>query len=134
MRFIRHRQGPDELNITPLIDIVFILLIFFAVSSTFVRDMRIDLERPDAHTAAPASATAVRLYIDREGAFYMDEQLIRPWMLQTVLREALEDSPGKRVLVVADRLTPSERLIEAVDQSKLAGAVEVAVAAERTAP
>lgn len=131
MKFIRHNAGPDDLNITPLIDIVFILLIFFAVSSTFVRDMQIDLERPEAQTSFDAPSTALRVYIDRDGTYYVDEQIVRPWMLQTTIRRALEHTPGKRVLVVADRRTPSEQLISAVDQSKLAGAAEIAVAAEQ---
>lgn len=130
MKFIRHTGGPDELNITPLIDIVFILLIFFAVSSTFVRDMQIELERPEAQTSTAASTTALRIYIDREGTLYIDEQIVRPWMLQTTVRNALEQTPGKKVLVIADRKTPSEDLINALDQSKLAGAAEVAVATE----
>jgi len=128
MRSWRTRHQPEELNITPLIDIVFILLIFFAVSTTFVKEMELELERPSARSSSTATSQSLRVYIDREGTIYFDEQAVRPWMLQSRIREALAFSPKQSILVIADGLTPTENLIEVVDQCKLAGAAEVAVA------
>lgn len=114
----------------PLIDMVFILLIFFAVSTTFVKDMKLDLERPTARSASIASTKTIRVYVDRAGSVFVDEQPVKIWMLQSRMRDLLNVSSGKTVLVVTDRLIPAERLIEVVDQCKLAGAVEVGVATE----
>lgn len=115
---------------SPLIDMVFILLIFFAVSSTFVKDMELELERPSAKSAGVASSKTIRVFLDRGRAIYLDEQPVKLWMLQSRLRDRLNASSEKKVLVVADRLVPAERLIEVVDQCRLGGAREVGVATE----
>ena len=128
MRYFKSRHEPEDLNIAPLIDMVFILLIFFAVSTTFVKDMKLELERPSAQTSVQASNTSIRVYIDRDGAIYLNEKSVKPWMLQTMVRESLSVSSTQTVLVVADRLTTAEALIEVVDQCKLGGASEVGVA------
>ncbi len=130
MRFVPKKHEPEDLNISPLIDMVFILLIFFAVSTTFVRDMQVELERPNAQSSTTASTKSVRVYIDRGGSVFIDEQPVNPWMIQTVIRDLLAISSSQTVLVIADRLTPTELLIEVVDQARLAGASDVGVATE----
>lgn len=128
MKFLPKRHEPESLDMSPLIDMVFILLIFFAVSTTFTKDMQLELERPSAQGAAAASSKSIRVYLDREGQIYMDEQLVKSWMLQSLIRDSLSVSSSGSVLVIADRLTPTEELIEVIDQAKLAGAADVGVA------
>jgi biopolymer transport protein ExbD len=130
MKFLPKKHEPEELNISPLIDMVFILLIFFAVSTTFVKDMQLELQRPSAQSSIVASSKAIRVYIDRSGGVFMDEQAVKPWMLQSLVRDHLAVSSSGSVLIIADRLTPTEKLVEVVDQCKLAGAAEVGVATE----
>jgi biopolymer transport protein ExbD len=130
MKLLPRKHQPEDLNISPLIDMVFILLIFFAVSTTFVKDLQVELERPNAQTSAAASSKSVRVYIDRGGSIYVDEQPVNSWMVQSTVRDLLAISASDTVLVIADRLTPTELLIEVVDQAKLAGAAEVGVATE----
>lgn len=131
MRYIQKRKKDEDINIGPLIDMVFILLIFFAVSTTFVKDMNIELERPSASSAQMASTKAIRVYIERNGNTYVDEQPVKTWMLQSRIRDLLSVSSSKMVLVVADRLISAEKLIEVVDQCKMGGASEVGVATEK---
>mgnify|MGYP006292422505 CR=1 FL=1 len=100
MKFLPKRHEPEDLNISPLIDMVFILLIFFAVSTTFVKDMQLDLEP------------------------------VKTWMLQSLVRDSLAVSSSQNVLVISDRLVPTEKLVDVVDQCKLAGADEVGVATQ----
>ncbi len=131
MRYVsRQTKRDEELNISPLIDMVFILLIFFAVSTTFVKDMQLELERPSAKSSQRASTKAVRVYVDRSGSVYVDEQPVKGWMLQSRIRDMLKVSSSKKVLVVADSLIPAKKLIDVVDQCKLGGASEVGVATE----
>lgn len=118
----------------PLIDMVFILLIFFAVSTTFTKDMQLELQRPSAKSAAPASSKAVRVYVDRSRRCFVDEQPVKTWMLQSRVRDLLAAQASKKALVVADRLVPAELLVEVVDQCRLGGAAEVGVATEAGAP
>lgn len=126
----RRRGGGQDLDISPLIDVVFILLIFFMVSTTFVKDMQLELERPSASSASQASSKSLRIYIDRNEVFYVDEAAVQPWMLQSRVRDYLRDATEASVLVVTDRNVSADRLIEAVDACRLAGAKDVGVITE----
>ena len=128
MRFRERGDAEQRIDISPLIDMVFILLIFFMVSTTFVKDMKLELNRPAASSAAPASTQAVRLYIDNAGDTFLDGQPIRVWVIQSRLRDLLAGSGQETVLVVTDDQVPAGRLVEVVDQARRAGAQDVGVA------
>ena len=118
-------EGTKDIDISPLIDVVFILLIFFMVSTTFVKDAALDIERPGAGSASPAPAQTLRVAIDQQGQVYVDNVPVRPWMIQSRVREVLKTSGNDTVLVVTDRRVASEKLIDVVDQCRLAGAGNV---------
>lgn len=128
MRYRNRKKAEQNIDISPLIDMVFILLIFFMVSTTFVKDMKVDIDRPQASSASTASTKAVRLYVDKSGDTFMNGEPIRLWVIQSRLRDLLKGSTNKSVLVVTDEIVPSQRLIEVVDQARLAGASDVGVA------
>ncbi len=128
MRYREKKDSVQDINISPLIDMVFILLIFFMVSTTFVKDMKLDLERPAASSSSTASTKAIRLYIDSSGDTYLDGEPVRIWVIQSRLRDMLRATTGKSVLVVTDDGVPAGRLVEVVDQARLAGAQDVGVA------
>jgi biopolymer transport protein ExbD len=128
MKYRQRQEEETRVDISPLIDMVFILLIFFMVSTTFVRDMNLDLERPSASSAEVASTKAIRLYIDNNGDTYLDGQPVRLWVIQSRLREMLQASGSEQVLVVTDEDVASGRLVEVVDQARRAGAGDVGVA------
>lgn len=132
MRLRKRAKKTQDIDIGPLIDMIFILLIFFVVSTTFNKDMNLELERPDASSAKIASSKAIRIFIDRNGDTYVDEQPVKIWMLQSRVRDLLSVTDQKNVLVVADKMIPAERLIEVVDQCKLGGATSVGVATEQS--
>jgi len=133
MRYVRKKEGSTEteINMAPLIDMTFILLIFFMVSSTFTRDLKIDIVRPVASTAQRAQSDPIRVLLDRNGGLFLDGAPVKPWMLQSRVRELIRSGASKTVLVVTDKLVPAQKLIEVVDQCRLAGAEDVAVAAEK---
>ncbi len=125
----RERQSSEgSVDLTPMIDMTFILLIFFMVSTTFVKDMKIDIDRPGATTQVVASTKAVRVYIDKQGEVYLEGESVRIWTLQSRIRDLLKAATGKSVLVVTDEQVPSGRLVEVVDQARMAGAEDVGVA------
>lgn len=134
MKLARPKRRQQEIDMAPLIDMVFILLIFFAVSTTFTKEMELELERPSARSAGPVTGKVVRVHVDRARQIFVDEQPVKPWMLQSRVRDLLGQAAARKVLVVADRLLPAERLVEVVDQCRLGGAAEVAVATEAGAP
>ncbi len=133
MKFRETKETDAGIDISPLIDMVFILLIFFMVSTTFVKDMKLDLERPSASSAMQASTKALRVFIDSGGDIFVDGTPVRPYMLQSRVRDFVKGSTAKTVLVVTDRRVAAERLIEVVDQCRLAGATDVGVATEKEA-
>jgi biopolymer transport protein ExbD len=118
----------QDVDITALIDMVFILLIFFMVSTTFVKDMQIDIERPGAASATNASSKSLRVNIDSSSNIYIDSAPVRPWMVQSRVRAFLETAGSTSVLVVVDRRVPADKLVEVVDQCRLGGAANVGVA------
>lgn len=133
MRSNEPAEAETAIDMAPLIDIVFILLIFFMVTTTFVKDMKLDLERPKANSAVAASSKAIRLFIDRNGDTYVDGEAVRLWLIQSKLRDLLSTSSNKIVLVVTDEGVPAGRLVEVVDQARLAGAESVGVATRKEA-
>ncbi|MBN8425950.1 MAG: biopolymer transporter ExbD [Dechloromonas sp.] len=127
------RRRPDKssdvnVDLTPMIDMTFILLIFFMVSTTFVKDMKLDINRPGAQTQVVASTKAVRLYIDKQGETYMDGEPVREWVIQSRVRDQLKGMTQKSVLVVTDDSVPADKLIRVVDAARQAGADDVGVA------
>jgi len=96
--------------------------------------MKLDLHRPAAASSATASTKAIRVYIDNQGEIYLDGKPVRVWVMQSRIRELLDASTSKAVLIITDEGVPAGRLVEVVDQARLAGANDVGVAtSEETA-
>jgi len=131
MRFRKRKEGEASVDMSPLIDMVFILLIFFMVSSTFVKDMKLDLERPGASSAKKASSKVIRVYIDNQTDTYIDGQPVKVWAIQGKLRDMLRTSTESSVLVITDETIAVEKLIEVVDQCRMSGARDVAVSTKK---
>lgn len=131
MRYRENYEEEGSIDISPLIDMVFILLIFFMVTTTFVKDMKLELDRPSAASSVSASTKSIRVFIDQFGDIYVDNQPVRIYSLQSKLRDLLRLSTDKTVLVVTDETVPAKRVLEVVDQSRLSGATDVGVATEQ---
>ena len=102
MRFRQKSQNVDTVDVSPLIDMVFILLIFFMVTTTFVKDMSLELNRPTAASASLASTKVTRVYIDNSTEIYIDNQPVKLWAVQSKLRDILRTATEKSVLVITD--------------------------------
>ena len=121
-------SSETAVDLTPMIDMTFILLIFFMVSTTFVKDMKVDINRPSAKTQTVASTKAVRLYIDRTGETYLEGEPVRTWVIQSRVRDMLKGMTQKSVLVVTDSAVPAQKLVDVIDAARAAGAEYVGVA------
>ncbi|MEM6558721.1 MAG: biopolymer transporter ExbD [Myxococcota bacterium] len=122
--------GLDEPNITPLIDIVFILLIFFVVTTTFTQDLGLDIERPEASSGQALPSQIVRVALDPRGALTVDSQPTRSWGLEDALRARLDLTAEKAVLVISDRRVEATLLVGVIDAANRAGASQVSLAVE----
>lgn len=126
-----HLFSPEtpQLNITPLIDMVFILLIFFVVNASFVREAGVEIERPSAKTAVTQKQATIFIAITKDGKIWIDQQETDPRMVQTRVAQRLAESPRASVVILADRRVPIAKVLEVLDAARLAGAAHVAVAA-----
>ena len=126
------RRRSLEVNITPLIDVVFLLLIFFMVSTTFDRysEIHIELPRADAETSEK-QADHIDVTIDREGRYFVDQREVVNTSLDT-LRRALKKALGERseipVVISADARTPHQSVITAMDAASRAGLFNITFA------
>ncbi len=128
MRFRQRRtDNPTDVDVSPLIDMVFILLIFFMVTTTFVKDMKLDINRPSASSASKSDSKVVRVYIDNTGEVYIDNQPVKLWAIQSKVRDLLRTATEKNVLVITDDNIPVNKLIDVVDECRMSGAKDVAV-------
>ncbi len=131
MKSIIKKRAAVGIDLSPIIDMTFLLLIFFMVSTTFQKDAHVEVERPSAKSASTAPSKALRVAIDRQGAVYLDGIPTKVWMLQSKLRDAFRGGADKQVLVIADRTIAIEKVVEVVDQSRIAGASDVTVATDK---
>ncbi|MDY0403250.1 biopolymer transporter ExbD [Sulfurovum sp.] len=131
MRIRPKKQEVENVDVSPLIDMVFILLIFFMVTTTFVKDMKLDINRPSAASASKADSKVVRVYIDNASQVYIDNQPVQLWAIQSKLRDLLRTATEKSVLVISDDSIPVETLIDVVDECRMSGAKDVAVSTSK---
>ena len=128
-----HYEDEDvEPNITPLIDIVFILLIFFLVTTTFAKDLGMDVDRPEASSGAAQQSEILRVAVGRNGEVTVAARPASMWNLSAAVQTALDKKRDKAVLLVADQAVPAGALVEVMDACKIGGASRVAVAVEGT--
>ena len=131
-----HIQLPSAhlgVNLTPLIDVVFILLIFFIVtSSSFVKESGIDISRPQAKTAVHKERSNIMIAITKEGEIWLDRRRIDIRLLRGQVERLHADNPEGAVLIVADKSSRLGLVVEVMDQTRLAGVTNIAVAAKLT--
>jgi len=131
-RLIRkYRSSDDEvdINLTPMLDVVFILLIFFIITTSFVQDGGIKVALSEATTATPQEAS-IWVSIDRHGEVWIKDSPVDIRALSDVLRRMyLENSQGT-VVVLADEASNNAVLVKVLDQIRRAGIDNIAIAAE----
>ncbi len=125
----REEGGAAAINLTPLIDMVFILLIFFAVNSTFVKFPGVDVEQPVAKTATVQQASTILIAVTASGEVWIDKKKVDVRRLRGVVEQMLVESPDASVVVLSDEDARTGVVVEVIDQARLAGAAKVALAA-----
>lgn len=116
----RRRRRP-VLNVTSLIDVLFLLLIFLMVSSTFLEHPAIELDLPQASTSEPVKVDSLRLAIPDDGRLILEGEEIEPAALRERLREAAGENPKLLLILEADRGADYGRVVEALDAAREAG-------------
>lgn len=123
-----------DINMAPLIDMIFILLIFFLVTASFVRESGVTVQRPEAASAAAGDAVGLMIGVTPSGEVFVDSRPVELRNLRAVVALFLMENPGGGVLIEADRECSTGRLVAVLDQCRLAGAENVAVSAVAPSP
>ncbi len=129
---IRGSQKTAEINMAPLIDLVFLLLIFFLVTTSFVKETGIDVQRPRASTAVMKEAGNILVGISADGRVFLDSKQIDIRSVRAHIARCLAENPEGAVVVVADKQSITDTVIRVMDQCRLAGARNVSIAASRS--
>ncbi|MEC9357639.1 MAG: biopolymer transporter ExbD [Pseudomonadota bacterium] len=134
MKIKRHDSPPEDngIDLTPMLDVVFIMLIFFIVTTTFIREAGIEINRPNAQTAQKQERVNILVAIAPNGEIWIDGQRVDIRGLRAAIETLRGKDPDASVVVQADRDARAGLLVEAMDQARLAGVRNVAVSAQRT--
>lgn len=125
----RAKKSSPELNIAPLIDMVFILLIFFLVNTSFVKESGIEVDRPSAVTAQIQQKSAIMIAIDNENRIFIENREIDIRAVRPNVERALGENPEGGVVVVSDKNSNAGVVISVMDGCRMAGAENISLAA-----
>ena len=122
-------EDATEINLSPMIDCIFILLIFFIVTTVFVEETGVEVDKPQAASAVQLEKTSIFIALTEKGEIVYNERDIgiggvRPLVKQLIQQENLP------VIIQADELAPSGLMVRILDEAKLAGAKKVSLATE----
>ena len=127
----RHKAGAEEaeVDMTPMLDIVFIMLIFFIVTATFVNERGLDVTRPDSDEPPPQTqAVTILISISEAGVISMEGRDIDLRAVRANVERLIAENPDSSVVVQADPQSESNLLVGVMDQARLAGAAGVSIA------
>ncbi len=129
----KNRGGSSgvDINMGPLVDMVFLLLIFFVVTTSFVKESGIDVQRASAATAELKQRATIMIGVSSEGEVYFEGKLVDVRSVRGLIERALAEDPEGGVVVVADKASQTGAVVGVMDQCRLAGARDVSLAASR---
>ena len=137
MRKRHHTElGGEEadVNLTPMLDIVFIMLIFFIVTTSFVKESGIDISRPNAQTAQRRDRGNILIAIAPNGEVWIDRHAVDIRSVRAVVERLRAANPEAAVVIQGDRAAQIGLLVEVMDQVRKGGISNVSIAATAAAP
>ena len=128
VRSKRALTAQAEIQMTPLIDMVFILLIFFVVTTSFVSETGLDIQRPQSSSSETLPHENIPVAIGADGRITVDGQRVGLLSIRSFLQRRLRMQPGLAVVLVADKAVSVDRVVRVMDEVRAAGISEVALA------
>ena len=131
MRKRKQLEGEDDidLNITPMLDIVFIILIFFVVATSFVKEAGVDVSRPGAHSSERKERGNIMVAITADNAIWIDKREVDIRAVRANIERLHAENPEGAVVIQADQNSRTGLLVQVIDQARLAGVSDVSIAA-----
>ena len=125
----QQEEEEQEINITPMLDVVFIMLIFFIVTASFVKEAGIDVNKPEGATAQAKEKANILIAIDAEGTIWIDRRRVDPRAVRANIERLHAENPQGTVVIQADRDARTGVLVGVMDSARMAGVYDVAIAA-----
>jgi biopolymer transport protein ExbD len=123
-------EEDNEINLTPMLDVVFIMLIFFIVTASFIKEAGIQVERPDAPTAERQEDAAILIAISPNDEIWIDRRETDPRAVRGVIERLHAENPKGSIVIQADEESTNEMLVLVMEAAKQAGVVNVAIATD----
>ncbi|PID42589.1 MAG: biopolymer transporter ExbD [Proteobacteria bacterium] len=117
---LSQQQDDAEINMTPMLDVVFIMLIFFIVSTSFIRESGIDVNRPAADSSDAQKAVALLVAISSDDEIWLDRKPLDIRMIRPAIERLRSEQPEVSVVIQADKASSTGQLISVIDQLRLA--------------
>lgn len=125
----RKKRKEASIDVSPMMDMVFILLIFFVVTSTFTRETGVEVTKPQAQSASQLEKENILIAITREGSIHVNERQVDIAGLKDVLADVLAKNPDREAVLIADKAAMTGSLVQVIDACTLAGVKKVSIAA-----
>jgi biopolymer transport protein ExbD len=123
-------EDDDAVNLTPMLDVVFIMLIFFIVTASFVKESGIDVNRPNAATAERKEKGNIIVAISENNQVWIDRRQVDPRALRANIERMHAENPNGAVVIQADEESKNKLLVQVMDAARMAGVKNVSIAAE----
>ncbi len=121
----------SEVDVAPLLDMVFILLIFFIVTSTFTRETGLDVSKPKASSATELAKESILVGLSKQGTLHINETQVSLTALGQVLKNMMRETPDRPVIIVADRDAPTGMIVDVLDECNQASIPKVSISAAK---
>ncbi|MCZ6559741.1 MAG: biopolymer transporter ExbD [Gammaproteobacteria bacterium] len=125
------QEEETEINITPMLDVVFIMLIFFIVTTSFIKETGIDPNRPEAQTAIPNERGNILIAISEFDQVWMNKGQVELAQIRAMVESAVSEIPESSVIIISDEKASTGVLIDLMDQVRLGGVANIMVAADK---
>ncbi len=125
------QEEEAEIDLTPMLDVVFIMLIFFIVTASFVKEAGIDVNRPDAPTAQKIEDANILIAISMNDEIWIDKRLIDPRAVRPNIERLHAENPKGSVVIQADKKSTNEMLVIVMDAARQAGVYNISIAANQ---
>lgn len=119
------KADESDVNVTPLLDIVFIMLIFFIVTATFIKEPGVDVLRPEAQTGEDQRLVSILVAIDSDNSIWINREEVELDAVRATLERLRRENPRGSAVIQADGGAHSEYLIEVLEQIRAAGVDDV---------
>lgn len=128
---VRKKQRKDvEVAVTNLVDVIFVLLIFFILSTTFTKQTGLEINKPKAASAKQLDKSSLTVGVSQDGLIRIDDRQVDLAMLQSILRQEISKNPEKSLIILADRASDMGIVVDIMDEANIAGYRNVSVSAK----